>query len=55
MSENNRLAISYYRKSTKIKNKSVEEIIGYPRQVKSEYARNNGIHIAGNLDIFKYF
>lgn len=45
MSENKRLAISYCRKSTKIKNKSVEESIGYQQQAISEYARNNGIHI----------
>lgn len=45
MSENNKLAISYCRKSTKIKNKSVEESIGYQRQAIMEYAKNNGIHI----------
>ena len=45
MFENNKLAISYCRKSTKIKNKSVEESIGYQRQDIMENAKNKVIHI----------
>ena len=45
MTHNSRLAISYCRKSTKIKDKSVDESVGYQRQAIREYAKYNGISI----------
>ena len=38
-------AISYCRKSTRVKGKSVEESVGYQQQAIQEYANKNGIYI----------
>ncbi|MGD6842198.1 recombinase family protein [Bacillus infantis] len=45
MDEKNKLAISYCRKSTRVKGKSVEESVGYQQEAINQYARKNGIQI----------
>ncbi|MGG3942807.1 recombinase family protein [Peribacillus psychrosaccharolyticus] len=45
MATEQRLAISYCRKSTKVKGKSVEESVGYQQQEINNYAKQKGLEI----------
>lgn len=40
-----KLAISYCRKSTRVKGKSVEESVGYQQQAIKHYAKQKGVNI----------
>lgn len=45
MASKQRLAISYCRKSSRVKGKSVEESVGYQQQEINNYAKQKGIEI----------
>ncbi|WP_394138483.1 recombinase family protein [Cytobacillus oceanisediminis] len=45
MSEEVKLAISYCRKSTRVRGKSIEESVGYQQQTIRQYATRNGVQI----------
>jgi DNA invertase Pin-like site-specific DNA recombinase len=54
MSKEQRLAISYCRKSTKLKDKTVEESVGYQQQAIRQYAKRNGIEIVREFSDIGY-
>jgi DNA invertase Pin-like site-specific DNA recombinase len=54
MSMDQRLAISYCRKSTKVKGKSVEESIGYQQESIKQYAKQKGLNIVREFSDIGY-